>query len=44
MKTFYINNVPCVLYGQPAKGVYLYVHGQNSRKEAAASFAEVVCA
>lgn len=44
MKTFYINNIPCALYGEPAKGVYLYVHGQRSCKEAAESFAEVVCA
>ncbi len=39
---FYIENIPAILYGQPSEGVYLYVHGQHSRKEAAESFAEVV--
>lgn len=41
-KQFYINNIPCILYGEPEKGVYLYVHGQHSCKEAAKSFADVV--
>ena len=41
-KQFNIENIPATLYGQPAKGVYLYVHGQHSSKEAAESFAEVV--
>ena len=41
-KQFYIENIPAALYGQSSKGVYLYVHGQHSHKEAAESFAEVV--
>lgn len=41
-KVFYIENIPCVLYGKPSKGVYLYVHGQHSCKEAAEKFASIV--
>jgi len=41
-KVFYINSIPCILYGKPSKGVYLYVHGQHSCKEAAEKFAEIV--
>lgn len=41
-KKFYINNIPAILYGEPSQGVYLYIHGQHSCKEAATSFAEIV--
>lgn len=39
--TFEIGNIPAVLYGSSSAGVYLYVHGQHSCKEAARSFASV---
>jgi len=40
---FFIGRIPAVLYGKPAKRVYLFVHGQCGCKEEGAAFAEVVC-
>lgn len=41
--TFLIDHIPAVLYGEPSKRVYLFVHGQCGCKEEGAAFAEVVC-
>lgn len=41
-KQIKVGDIPAILYGQSSEGVYLYVHGQHSCKEAAESFAEVV--
>ena len=38
-----IGMVPAVLYGEPAKEGYLFLHGQMGRKEEAEAFAQVVC-
>ena len=45
MKTqrFQIGTIPAVLYGEPAKQGYVFVHGQMGRKEEAEAFAQVVC-
>ena len=34
---------PAALYGQPAQGVWLYVHGKNGCKEEAETFAALAC-
>lgn len=45
MKTerFQIGTIPAVLYGEPARQGYLFLHGQMGRKEEAEAFARVVC-
>lgn len=45
MKTepFDIDSIPTILYGEPSKQGYLFLHGQMGRKEEAAAFAQVVC-
>ena len=45
MKTqrFQIGTIPAVLYGEPAKQGYVFLHGQMGRKEEAEAFAQVVC-
>ncbi len=45
MKTeqFEIDSIPAVLYGEPSKQGYLFLHGQMGHKEEAAAFAQVVC-
>lgn len=45
MKTepFDIDSIPAVLYGEPSKQGYLFLHGQMGCKEEAAAFAQVVC-
>ena len=45
MKTerFQIDTIPVVLYGEPAKQGYLFLHGQMGCKEEAEAFAQVVC-
>ena len=35
--------IPAVLYGEPAKQGYVFLHGQMGRKEEAEAFAQVVC-
>jgi uncharacterized protein len=37
-----IDNIQSLLYGDDSKRAFLYVHGKNSRKEDAESFAEIV--
>ena len=36
-----IGATPAALYGEPAEGVFLFVHGQCGCKEEAARFAEL---
>lgn len=40
---FLIGQIPAVLYGEPSKRAYLFVHGQCGCKEEGAAFAGVVC-
>ena len=42
MKTepFDIDSIPAILYGEPSKQGYLFLHGQMGRKEEAAAFAQ----
>ena len=40
---FLIGRIPAVLYGEPSKRVYLFVHGRCGCKEEGAAFAGVVC-
>ena len=40
---FLIEHIPAVLYGEPSKRAYLFVHGQCGCKEEGAAFAGVVC-
>lgn len=42
-KRFQIGTIPAVLYGEPAKQGYLFLHGQMGHKEEAEAFAQVVC-
>ena len=45
MKTEYkmLADIPAVLYGEPSRRVYLFVHGQCGCKEEGAAFAEIAC-
>lgn len=38
-----IDTIPAILYGEPTKQGYLFLHGQMGRKEEAEAFAQVVC-
>jgi len=38
--TYQIGHIPVILYGEPCKKGYLFIHGQGGCKEEAASFAE----
>ena len=40
---FTIDQIPAVLYGEPAERVYLFLHGQMGRKEEAEAFAQAAC-
>lgn len=40
---FLIDQIPAVLYGEPSKRVWLFLHGQMGHKEEAKAFAHVVC-
>ena len=40
---FQIGTVPAVLYGEPQKQGYLFLHGQMGYKEEAEAFARIVC-
>ena len=42
MKTFMINHIPTVLYGEPSDKVFLYVHGRDGNKEVAVSFYQMI--
>lgn len=45
MKKTYIKikEIPAILWGEPADGVYLYVHGKLGHKEEAEDFAAIAC-
>ena len=43
IKPFQIGAIPGILYGEPAKQGYLFLHGQMGCKEEAEAFAQVVC-
>lgn len=45
MKTqqFLIGQIPAVLYGEHAKRLWLFLHGQMGYKEEAEAFAKIVC-
>ncbi len=38
-----INGIPAIIWGTPAKQLYLYIHGQGGNKEEAERIAEVFC-
>ena len=38
-----LKNIPLLLLGEPARDVYLYVHGKMGSKEEALAFAELAC-
>lgn len=38
-----IEKIPSILYGEPSKIVYLFIHGKGGHKEEAESFAEIAC-
>lgn len=40
-KFYQIGSIPAVLYGEPSKQGYLFLHGQDGNKEEAAAFAEI---
>ena len=40
---FLIGDIPAVLYGEPSKQAYLFVHGQCGCKEEGKAFAEAAC-
>lgn len=42
-KTFLIDHIPAVLYGEPSQNIYLFVHGQCGCKEEGGAFAEIAC-
>lgn len=42
MKTFMLNHIPAVLYGEPSDKVFLYVHGRDGNKEVAVSFYQMI--
>lgn len=39
-----INSIPALVWGEPSRRAYLYVHGKLSSKESAAPFAELAAA
>lgn len=41
--TLPFGEIPAVLYGEAAPGLWLYLHGKCGRKEEGAAFAEIVC-
>ena len=43
IEPFEIDGIPAILYGEPSKQGYLFLHGQMGRKEEAEAFARVVC-
>ncbi|MGE5678563.1 MAG: alpha/beta hydrolase [Pseudomonadota bacterium] len=40
-KTFQIRGIPSILWGEPSKNLYLFIHGQGGCKEEAESFAVI---
>lgn len=38
-----INEIPAIIWGRPAKKLYLYIHGQGGNKEEAKMFSDIVC-
>ena len=43
IERFAIGAIPAILYGEPGKKGYLFLHGQMGRKEEAEAFARVAC-
>ena len=43
IERFEIGAIPAILYGEPGKKGYLFLHGQMGRKEEAEAFARVAC-
>ena len=43
IEPFEIDGIPAILYGEPSKQGYLFLHGQMGCKEEAEAFARVVC-
>lgn len=43
-ETFFLNNIPVAVWGEPSDKVTLYVHGKMSSKESAVEFAEIASA
>ncbi len=43
MEKFKIQHIPAILYGKPAKKLFLFIHGKNGYKEEAEPFAAIAC-
>ena len=43
IERFEIGTIPAILYGEPGKKGYLFLHGQMGRKEEVEAFARVAC-
>jgi len=43
MEPFEIGGIPAILYGEPSKKAYLFIHGKGGRKEEAEAFAGNAC-
>jgi alpha-beta hydrolase superfamily lysophospholipase len=43
MKSFQIEGIPAVLYGETSQKLYLFVHGKHGQKEDAEQFAAAAC-
>ena len=42
-RQFFIGGIPALLYGAPSDRVWLFLHGQQGRKEEALPFAHAAC-
>jgi pimeloyl-ACP methyl ester carboxylesterase len=40
---FKLQGIPTVVWGEPSKNLYLFIHGQGGCKEEAEAFAEIAC-
>lgn len=43
IQSILLGNIPSILWGNNSNRLYLYIHGQNGRKEEAATFAKIAC-
>lgn len=43
IQSILLGNIPSILWGNNSNRLYLYIHGQNGRKEEATTFAKIAC-
>lgn len=43
MEIFKIQGIPVIVYGEPSKKLFLFIHGKNGYKEEAEAFASIAC-